>query len=485
MESDGKRFTKNVILRTSTNLIRVAANILVALFVPKIFGTENYGFYKTFTLYLTYFGLFNIGLIDGIYLKYGGSDYNKLDKCKFRTFVKVLFCFELIVGLAILFISLFAINDQNKYVFVFLGVNMLAVQFTCFFQQVSEITERFSKSSVYDVLFSITSIIMVVLLYIFKQAGLRYDYIVYLTMYVAFNYLLLFWYLANYKELLFGKRYKFKDIKGELFELIKMGIPLLIANFASQLILNMDRQVVDIYFSKSEYGVYAFTYNILTVLNAAISSISLVLYPALKRKQRDDFDVTNAYSDANATILLVTFASLASYFPLVKIVEWMLPAYTGSLIILRIIFPSVAITATIQVVKHNFYKVVGKNNVFFLFAFVVLALSLGANLIAYHIFKTTTSISWASIITLGLWYIITETYFVLKYKVKFLSNLIFMLVMMAIYYLSAFLLPLWLGFIVYLICDIIITLLFYKKRIVDIYKKAFKKEKIGGTSENN
>ena len=81
---EGKRFTKNILIVTISNIIRLVAGMAIGLVIPKFLSIEDYGYYKTYTLYMTYIGLFSLGLIDGIYLKYGGMDYNELDRNKFR-----------------------------------------------------------------------------------------------------------------------------------------------------------------------------------------------------------------------------------------------------------------------------------------------------------------------------------------------------------------------------------------------------------------
>ena len=79
---------KSILKVASSNLIYLLSSILVGFLLPKIIGVTNYGYYKTFTLYATYIGLFQIGIVDGIYLKYGGKTYDELDKSTFNFYSK-------------------------------------------------------------------------------------------------------------------------------------------------------------------------------------------------------------------------------------------------------------------------------------------------------------------------------------------------------------------------------------------------------------
>ena len=82
MESKG--LARNIIKVGISNLFTILSGIIVGFVIPKIMGLEDYGYYKTFTLYVSYVGLFHLGFIDGIYLKYGGVSYDDFDKCQFQ-----------------------------------------------------------------------------------------------------------------------------------------------------------------------------------------------------------------------------------------------------------------------------------------------------------------------------------------------------------------------------------------------------------------
>ena len=147
MESN-KKFTHSVLLITCTNLIRFMANIAVTLIIPNILGKSDYGNYKTYTLYITYLVIFNFGLIEGIYLKYGGQDYDNLNKEKFRTYTRFLFVLEVIISLIVFFICNLFLEGDIKIVLTFLSLNILSVEFTTYFQRISQVTSKFSKQGI-------------------------------------------------------------------------------------------------------------------------------------------------------------------------------------------------------------------------------------------------------------------------------------------------------------------------------------------------
>lgn len=57
---------KDILKVSASNVVKLLAGLLVAFVLPKIIGVADYGYYKTFTLYATYVGLFHLGICDGI-----------------------------------------------------------------------------------------------------------------------------------------------------------------------------------------------------------------------------------------------------------------------------------------------------------------------------------------------------------------------------------------------------------------------------------
>lgn len=469
--SENKKLTHNVILITFTNFIRFLANVAVTLIIPSVLSKADYGYYKTYTLYITYLVVFSFGLIEGIYLKYGGKEYDELDRAKFRCFTRFLFFLELAITAIAFLITFFLLDGNTRYVFMFLAINILSIQFTTYFQRISQITSRFSKQGIFDILYSIFILVLVGIVYFCKIES----FIKYLTMITIMNYLLLIWYIVNYVDIIKGKADKIRYEKSDILYLMKLGIPLTIANFASEFILNMDRQVVNVFFTSEEYATYAFAYNFLNVINVLISAISLVLYPFLKKVDMNE--LKKSYSDANSLMLVIVYACLMAYYPLVKIIDWIIPKYNDSIHILKIIFPIIVFTSSISVIKHNFYKALEKNNVYFYKSIFTLILSLVSNIVVYYIFKSMAAISVASIATMLIWYLDTERYFVKNYGASFLKNLIYLLVMLGVYYLSVFLIPnIYIAFTIYTILFVIFTYFIFGKLLINVIKNYRKKD---------
>lgn len=468
-----KKTLSSILKVSGSNILKLCAGVLVGFLLPKIIGVTDYGYYKTFTLYASYVGLLHFGFADGIYLKYGGENYEKLNKQVFRFYTSFLMGLEFIISFIGAIIALFVLAGELRFIFICLAVYLFTANIINHYQIISQITGRFNELSIRTVIQSIFTALAVIALWVIHHfSNTIGSYKIYTIIYVGINVLLTIWYIYTYKDITFGKQDR--SHKREIWQFIKLGFPLLLANLCSTLILNLDRQFVNILFDTDTYAVYAFAYNMLGLIMTAMSAISTVIYPTLKRT--DEKTLKNSYTFLIETILIFVFVCLLVYFPLCWFINWFLPNYIDSLLIFRIILPGLAISSAITIVMHNYYKTMGKENVFFIKSIIILFLSAIANYVAYAIFKTTQAISASSIFVMVIWYIFIEIYFIKNYKIKWLKNFTYMLLMASGFYLITCWNIWWTSMLIYLTFLLVVTYGFYYKDINRIIKKLFKKE---------
>lgn len=467
MDVKGKMRIKNILKRifgvAISNCISLVSGVVIGFLVPKMLSIGDYGLYKTFTLYMAYVGFFSLGIIDGIVLDYGGKDLEEFDHPLFRCYWKWYLCIHLVFFTMLIFTLGFINDSENKFIILMISINMLANNFTGYYQQISQITQRFGEYSFRKMLQSVLSILAVVILYISFKGEKVITYKPYVIAVVLINLILVLWYFFTYREISFGNSLRMRDTYKQILHLMKVGFPLLFANLCSTLILTLDRQFVNLLFDTTTYAVYAFAYNMLSLVTVATSAISTILYPILKRTNNSNLKFY--YSNFIEIVFIFVFFMLSLYFPLRIFIEYFLPKYVDSLVIFRIIFPGLAISTAITVVMHNYYKTLGANAYYFKKSVVVLAVSGVANAIAFWIFRSTTAISVASIFTMILWYLYVEQYFVKIYQIKRLRNFTYLISMMIAFYAITRLQNYYFACILYIGVFVVSTLFFYKKSL--------------------
>ena len=61
------------------NIVTLFISLVMQLFLPKILGVRQFSYWQLYLFYGTYIMYSSLGWCDGLYLKYGGKDYDSLD----------------------------------------------------------------------------------------------------------------------------------------------------------------------------------------------------------------------------------------------------------------------------------------------------------------------------------------------------------------------------------------------------------------------
>lgn len=463
----------HIILIAFSNILIAAAGVLNGFVLPKVMEVTEYGFYKIFSLYASYITLLHFGFIDGIYIVFAGKRFDELDKLSFRCYSRLLLLIESFLTLIVIGISFF-LPGQYKFIFIMLSLNIVSMNYILYLQYISQVTERFNELSWRNIVKAGLNVICAVTLFLlFRFSKYQTTSKLYICIYSSINIILAFWYVITYRELVFGKARKFSEETKEILSLFKIGFPYTIASLLASLILTIDRQFVSILFTTEEYAIYAFAYNMVALITTAISAISTVLYPYLKKKSEEVGKTLPRIRDA---ISILISLMLLSFFVLVYIVQWILPKYTNSLQIFYVILPALLFSTVITLSLVNYFKILKKQRIYLIISAITVLLSIGANYIAYYFYGTMESISWASFIVSVIWYLISCFYFWWKEKVPFLKNFFYLSFMSITFYLIGYFFKSWVGLIVYCSLFIIITLMFNFKLIKDVCLKIRRKQ---------
>ena len=466
---DRKKFIKNVFFVVFSNSLTLLSGILIGIVIPKIMGISDFGYYKTFTLYSSYVGIFHFGFVDGILLVHAGCNRENLDLNRFRLLGKSMFIFELIITMLGSFIAMFFLINEYKMLFLFVSLNLFALNLTTYFEYIVQITMNFKQLSIRSLIKTSMQLIAVLLIYIlFKTVNYIISPYVYIAIVVSINYLLLIWYMITYRQFLFGKAEKF-DLNTLVFYL-KKGVPIMCSNLLIMLIFAVDQIFVNVLFDKEIYAYYAFAYSMISLITTTTNAISIVFFPTLKNI--DDEKALNQYENFNAYILIFSALSLCCYQIFCFIIDSFLTKYYQSLPILRIVIPMVLITTPITVVKYNFYKKNNMVNLYFVISIIVLVLSIVADIIVYFIYGNTISISIVSIVICLIWNLVIELIFCIKKRKKWIKNMMFLLIILACYYGISFIPNLLFSFLSYIFVSSAMVLVFYFQLLRDnLFKK--------------
>ncbi|MBQ2840383.1 MAG: hypothetical protein IJE70_03460 [Oscillospiraceae bacterium] len=413
---------------------------MLGFVLPMLLSVDDYGYYKLYTLYFSYSGLLHFGFIDGILLVFAGKDYEELDRQAFRLYSRFFIYLEVLLGFAVSLFALFVLDGVYKIIGIFIAINMFCNNVTMYYQYISQAVRRFKEFSNRKIIVALAWIAIMLILFVsVKFFKAKPGFSVCLLMLSAIYIVLLVKYILTYRNITFGKSYTLKSEKSSLLNIFKTGIVMTVAYEVSRLALLVDQQFISMLFDIETYAQYAFAYNILSAITTLISSLSIVLLPQLKRMQKEN--AVDLFPKVVGIVSCIIAFCLTGYYPVCKIVEFILPAYVDSLVYFQIVLPALILTGCITIVMFTFFNALGKTKEFLFLGLVSLVVSCVFDFVAYRIYGTSVAIALVRAITTAIWYLLNVLYFAKIYKVKWVKNFIYAVLIIVGFYFTTFCIP--------------------------------------------
>lgn len=460
-------FFKNSLLGvTFSRFISLLSSVAVGLLLPKILSVTDYGYLKIFTLYAVYTAFLHFGFVDGILLKIAGTSYDDLNVKKMRSYTRFFISFEVVIFIAMVLSGLLFLNGENLFILSMLAIDMLAVNITSYYQFVSQATQRFKEYSKKNIFVSVAKFLFIFVLVIMNIVfKIAISYRIYLIGIILLDFCMMVWYIIIYKKITFGKSESIRKLKKDICNMFKTGIVLTVSYQVSHFILALDRQFVSVLYSTEEYATYSFAYNIVSMISTMISSISIVLLPMLRRASRE-YIIAQYKKSLRIVSILMGFA-LVGYFPISIFISWFLPNYGESIPYIAVVLPSILFTSGITVIMFTMDKVLDMIFDFFKSGLVVLVVGVISNFVAYYFFETRLAISYASLFTMAIWFILESHHIQVAIEVNAYKEFIYIVVLLLLFGISVFGIKSEIvSMFIYLLGDILLTVVFFKRDLL-------------------
>lgn len=423
----------------SSNLITLGISTIVILIVPKLIGVTEYGYWQLFLFYTNYTGLLSLGWLDGIYLRYGGKNYNELDKNLFHSQFWMLIFLHLIFVMCIAFWgNAFINNANNLFLLNALSLYLLISIAQSFFKFILQMTNRISEYSILTILSNATYFISVVLLLIFNFR----DFQVLIAAFIFGNLVAMIYGLFVLRDLFIkNNKIKFFWSWKESWDNISVGSQLLIANAAAMLIIGIVRIGIQRGWGVSTFGKVSLTLSISNLLMIFINAISLVIFPKLKRI--NSAEINDLYSMIRDLLMPVVLIGMLTYFPISYFIPMWLPKYDSALIYMSVLFPMIAYQSKFEILSNTFMKVLRMERQLLFINIITLVISVILTVISVLVLHNLTATVFVIIIVMAIRSTISELYVKNKLQVKFSSEMLLETVMVVFFillswYLSTF-----------------------------------------------
>jgi O-antigen/teichoic acid export membrane protein len=328
---------------------------VMTLVVPKMLGIEEYAYWQLYTFYISYIGFFHLGWIDGIYLKIGGYDYKDLDKRKYGTQFWVLNFLEVLILFIISMVVLFNMDDPNKKLILLMtgvcGVITIAKTFFLYIMQATNRIRDYAKYTKLDRYIYFIAVMAALFL------GVRtYPILLFLDVISKFIVVVLCAYSC--KDLVFIDLLPFKDVVGDIFDNITVGMKLMLANIASMLIIGVVRLGIERQWDITTFGKVSLTLSISNLLMVFINAVGIIMFPLLRRTSRQK--LPSLYSTLRTVLMVPMLLMLVFYYPAKIILSSWLPQYADSLIYMALLFPLCVYESKMAMIVNTYLKALRK-----------------------------------------------------------------------------------------------------------------------------
>lgn len=407
---------KDIIRVFGTNLIKMAVTFLTAFIVPMILTVEDYGYLKTYTFYASYIGITHLGFCDGIYLYYGGKNENEIDRETISKQGGTIFFYELAVALCLIVISAIRAN----YILICVGISIVPHILYTFYSYVYQAIGDFKKYTLIMNVYSIVNLAVNSILVLTKNT----DYRIYVGMYVAVEF-------APFLVGLFlFKRSKWiAEITFDLnifTKYVKMGILLMIGNFAYSLFIGIDKWFIKFTMTIKYFSLYSFGTQMLTVVNMFITPIAMTLYSNLSRKKDHNFEIRIK----KLIICLLMLIPIAIYI-LEYVITKFMKQYEQAITVTSLLLISQIFLCLNSAIYVNLYKTYKKQRDYFIRLCIALALAFVLDAIIAAIRPNMILFATSTLISCITWMFLNVSYF--KYMRPNKLEIVYVLTLFAVY----------------------------------------------------
>lgn len=450
-----RRVAKNIVISVTVQIISMAVSFLLALIAPRFIDEYQYSYWQTYVLYVGYVGILHFGLLDGIVLRYSQYDYDELDKGKLRSQFQVLLVFTSILAAVAILVAVFALQGIAKSIVIFVAIGIISKNIVTYISYSFQITNRINQYAIFTVIQRVTyGIVVVVLL----ACGVN-DFVWYCLADLMGDAVAIITASFFNRGMYFGKRIGIKDTFTEVRANICTGINLLVANWAAMFIVGGAKMIVQWTWDELTFGKVSFAFSLSNVFLAFISAASIVLFPSLKRMEKDKLPAI--YEGVRGLMSPLLISAMILYFPGCWILSKWLPAYSASLGYLGLMLPIIVFSSKINLLTNNYLKAYRKEKSLLIinvssFALMAIIATLGA-----FVFHNLELILLGVVFTLMVSSITSEIVVLKTIRIRIILPFILEVVMTILFILCATFLNLWIGcavyagaLLLYLLCNI-------------------------------
>lgn len=445
---------KNIIKVLFSNGLITLVGLLNSIIFPLILSINGYAEYQEFILYISYIFICQLGLSSGLFINYGGKKYRDIDKSQYKSEILLLLFILSMFTTAGLLMYIFVNNNMLLAV----TLSIIPVGIVGTFKALFQAWDQFTNYAIYNAVPTVafTAVLLVGFL-MFKRVESNMVIISYLVIQYIVSCILLIRYYLDTKGVRTKKLWTVNNKRT-----MHSGFLLLIGNYINVLLHAIDKQYVNIIYSKHAFAMYSFAMSTQGIMSILITALANPIYPRLARGDIEKSLITQL----KELLFMIGAFSGCAYFVVAFLVKTFIAKYTDSLEVVSVFFAAFPAIAVINVLYVNLYKITRQFKKYIATLIGILVLAFAMNSISVLLHSHTVGISVATMFVYYVWLIYSQRDFNdIRIEVR---DYIYLLLFLVTYFICVKLLDSILGFLCYTIAILFIDVIIYKDSIAFI-----------------
>ncbi|WP_379945966.1 lipopolysaccharide biosynthesis protein [Enterococcus devriesei] len=456
MNNKTKSITTNMRYAVTANFAILAVGVILNLFVPKVINVTDFGYWQIYTFYSSFALFLNIGWLDGIYLRFGGEEYEDLNKEIFGTQFWLLLLFQVTISiLLIILANLFVSSPDKKTVLVLVSVTSLILNLKFFIIYLFQTTNRIKD---YSLISQNDRYIYIFFLLGYFFCGGR-SYVMLIIFDIIANVIVTCWGMLRIKDIIFKPLKISSNVLLEVRENISVGINLMISNIASKLMVGVSRIIVENNWDVDTFGKLSLTLSISNMFLTFVNAIGIVIFPVLRKTDRSN--MKKIYTEIRPFFVFITYVLLLSFIPIKFVLGVWLPNYRESLNFMILLFPMIVYEGRMSLLVSTYLKVLREERTILAVNLISLVVALFSSLISAYFLQNLNLTVASILIVIMVRCILAENRLIKKMNMNIRNENIFETLLTLLFIISNIFFNNVIAFIVYLVC---ITVFFVQKK---------------------
>lgn len=418
----------NIGISIFVQIVSLLTSFVVSLIVPKYIDILDYSHWQTYVLYSSYVSIFQFGLIDGFILKYSKYNYEELNKEELRSQLQIFLVFLTSISLITGFVSLLFLEGITKILGVLLAVSIVLKNHFWYSSTIFQITYRIDKYSKITILQRASYLIGVIIL---LAVGVK-EFFWYCIADIIGDLLSGILAVKYNRELFFGRIKNVKKSLNDIWDNLKCGIVLLLANYSTSLIIGAAKILVKFRWDDIVFGKVSFGFSLTNLFLTFITAISVVLFPSLKRI--DENKLPTMYSKIRTLSTIVMFIALAFYYPIALVINAWIPKYAESISYMLYLLPIVAFVTRTNLLTNNYLKIFRREKQMFAVNVIFALIGIGIYSLCAFVFNNLIGILISVVVIEIFKFFVSEIVVCKDIKCKYIINVLGEIVLVIVFY---------------------------------------------------